>query len=120
MDALAPFRQGSHDGTQPNGKVGGIIAAAKNCISRLRSDFETKLSDDLHPEYISNVALQEVLRFIDSFMNQLKGLDIHQKKQQNQQLSVIQSLSELENEVKQVLSILGISTLSKRAAGSAI
>ncbi|GFZ16067.1 cysteinyl-tRNA synthetase, class Ia family protein [Actinidia rufa] len=98
-DAVSPFRQ---EGTEPNGKIVRITPSAKECISKLRSDFETKLSDDLHTPYILNATLQEAFRFVNTSINQLK------KKQQKQQLSVVQSLVELETEVKQVLSILGL------------
>ncbi|GFS32846.1 cysteinyl-tRNA synthetase, class Ia family protein [Actinidia rufa] len=99
-DAVSPFRQ---EGTEPNGKIIRITPAAKECISKLRSDFETKLSDDLHTPYILNAALQEASRFMNTAINQLK-----KKQQKQQQLSVVQSLVELETEVQQVLSILGL------------
>ncbi|KAL7001117.1 cysteine--tRNA ligase [Sarracenia purpurea var. burkii] len=106
-DSLSPFRQESPEGTEPNGRIVRITTAAKDCISKLRSDFETKLSDDLHVSYILNSSVQEVLRFMNSSMNLLK-----KKQQKQQQLSVIQSLTESEKEVKEVLSILGLISAS--------
>jgi cysteinyl-tRNA synthetase len=106
-DALFPFQQGSQEGTEPNGKIARITPAAKDCISKLRDDFETKLSDDLHTPYILNSALQEALRFMNSSMNLLK-----KKQPKQQQLSMIQSLTELEKEVKKVLSTLGLLSAS--------
>ncbi|KAG5532386.1 hypothetical protein RHGRI_026876 [Rhododendron griersonianum] len=101
-DALLPFPQGSQEGSE-NGKIARITPAAKDCISKLRDDFETKLSDDLHTPYILNAALQEALRFMNSSMNLLK-----KKQPKQQQLSLVQSLTELEKEVKKVLSTLGL------------
>ncbi|KAF7132712.1 hypothetical protein RHSIM_Rhsim09G0105600 [Rhododendron simsii] len=101
-DALLPFQQGSQEGAE-NGKIARITPAAKDCISKLRDDFETKLSDDLHTPYILNAALQEALRFMNSSMNLLK-----KKQPKQQQLSLVQSLTELEKEVKKVLSTLGL------------
>ncbi|XP_058183070.1 cysteine--tRNA ligase 2, cytoplasmic [Rhododendron vialii] len=101
-DALLPFQQGSQEGTE-NGKIARITPAAKDCISKLRDDFETKLSDDLHTPYILNAALQEALRFTNSSMNLLK-----KKQPKQQQLSLVQSLTELGKEVKKVLSTLGL------------
>ncbi|KAH7849660.1 hypothetical protein Vadar_021055 [Vaccinium darrowii] len=81
--------------------------AAEVCISKLCYDFEMKLSDDLNTPYILNAALQEALKFMNSSMNLLK------KKRLKQPLSVvIQSLTELEKEVKKVLSTLGLLSAS--------
>ncbi|XAR72334.1 Cysteine--tRNA ligase [Bertholletia excelsa] len=101
QDALFPF-QGSQ-GAEPTAKTPRITPAAKECISKLHTDFETKLSDDIHTPYILNAALQEALRFMNSSVNQLK-----KKMQKQQQSSVVQSIIELEKEVRQVLSVLGL------------
>ncbi|KAF5940275.1 hypothetical protein HYC85_021442 [Camellia sinensis] len=90
-----------------NGRTARITPAAKDCISKLRSDLETKLSDDLHTPYLLNAALQEALRFMNSSLNLLK-----KKQPKQQQLSTIQSLTELEKEVKEVLCILGLLSTS--------
>uniref|UniRef100_A0A5B7A8M0 cysteine--tRNA ligase n=1 Tax=Davidia involucrata TaxID=16924 RepID=A0A5B7A8M0_DAVIN len=103
-DALSPFREArQREGTEPNSKTARITPAAQDCINKLRSDFQAKMSDDLHTPYILNAALQEALRFMNSSLNQLK-----KKQQKQQQLSMIQSLTELEKEVKEVLSTLGL------------
>ncbi|XP_059655490.1 cysteine--tRNA ligase 2, cytoplasmic [Cornus florida] len=105
-DALSIFRDGNQkEGTQPNGKTARITPAAQDCINKLRSDFQTKMSDDLHTPYILNASLQEALRFMNSSLTQLK-----KKQQKQQQLSMIQSLTELQKEVGEVLSTLGLLT----------
>lgn len=124
---------------EQEGKTAQVTSAAQECISKLRSEFQTKMSDDLNTAQILTVAFQEALKFINSSLNMLKvhilnqfqqgydvlGLyfslfyalhvkwlwdlihfDIFQKKQQ--QLSMIQSLIEVEKEVKEVLNILGL------------
>ncbi|KAM7509339.1 hypothetical protein LguiA_019792 [Lonicera macranthoides] len=103
-DALSPFREGSQkQGTETKGRTARVTPAAQECITKLRTDFETKMSDDLNTPTILNGALQEALRFINSSLNLLK-----KKQQQKQQLSVIQSLEELQKEVKEVLNVLGL------------
>ncbi|XP_009612732.1 cysteine--tRNA ligase 2, cytoplasmic-like isoform X3 [Nicotiana tomentosiformis] len=125
-EALSAFQQGTVTET----KVKGVRVSpqAQECISELRNELETKLSDDLHTPAILNAALQEALRLMNSYVNMLKvgtlpsfftsahgwcgitnvplSLDTFQKKQQ--QLSVILYLSELQKEVKAVLDVLGL------------
>ncbi|XP_047330853.1 cysteine--tRNA ligase 2, cytoplasmic [Impatiens glandulifera] len=98
-DALSPFRQES----QNNSKPVKTTPAAQECINKLRSDFETKLSDDLHTPYILNASLQEAFRFINTSLNQLK-----KKLQKPQQLALVRSLTELEEEIKTVLRVIGL------------
>ncbi|KAA8532689.1 hypothetical protein F0562_032722 [Nyssa sinensis] len=103
-DTLSPSREASQkEGSEPKGRTARITPAAQDCISKLHSDFQTKMSDDLHTPYILNAALQETLRFMNSSLTQLK-----KKQPKQQQLSMIQSLTELEKEVKEVLSTLGL------------
>nr|GMD24887.1 cysteine--tRNA ligase 2, cytoplasmic isoform X1 [Ipomoea batatas] len=83
-------------------KGGRVSAAAQECIKKLHTEFESKLSDDLHTPSILNGALQEALRFMNSSLNTLK-------KQKKQQLvSGIISITELEKEMKAVLDVLGL------------
>ncbi|XP_010276942.1 PREDICTED: cysteine--tRNA ligase 2, cytoplasmic [Nelumbo nucifera] len=99
-EALSPFREGSlKDERKPNAKPDRIASATQDCINKLRSDFQTKMSDDLHTPEILNGALQEALRFINNSMNTLK---------KKQQASAVQSLISLVEEVKKVLTILGL------------
>ncbi|KAG9156871.1 hypothetical protein Leryth_024482 [Lithospermum erythrorhizon] len=85
-----------------NGKT-KISAAAKECISKLHNEFEAKLSDDLHTPTILNSTLQEALSYINNSVSQLK-----KKMQQQQQLVFVLSLTELDEEVKRVLDVLGL------------
>ncbi|GAV68982.1 LOW QUALITY PROTEIN: tRNA-synt_1e domain-containing protein, partial [Cephalotus follicularis] len=100
-DALRTFQEGSP--TEQSGKIARIDPTAQSCIADLRKDFENKLSDDLNTSHILSGAFQEALRCMNSLMNRLK-----KKLQRQQQKSVIQSLIELEKEVKEVLDILGL------------
>ncbi|XP_058004587.1 cysteine--tRNA ligase 2, cytoplasmic isoform X2 [Hevea brasiliensis] len=102
-DALSSFQDGSlKEGVELNDKKVGITADAQKCINKLREEFETKMSDDLSTSHILIGAFQEALKFINSSLSMLK------KKQQKQQLSLIQSLTEIEKEAKLVLKILGL------------
>lgn len=101
--ALSLFQDGSlKEGVGRNGKVVGITADAQNCINKLREEFETKMSDDLSTSHLLTGAFQEALKFINSSLSMLK------KKQQKQQLSLVQSLTEVEKEVNLVLQIVGL------------
>lgn len=116
------------EGTEQKGKTIRITPAAQECISKLRIEFETKMSDDLNTAHILTGAFQEALKFINGSLNTLKVIvgcsllfsllvflsgitkfNIFQKKQQKQaQLSTIQSLFEVKKEVKEVLNVLGL------------
>ncbi|KAG2709376.1 hypothetical protein I3760_05G235600 [Carya illinoinensis] len=100
-DALSPFQGGRlKEVPEQKGKTVRITSAARECISNLRSEFQTKMSDDLNTAQILTVAFQEALKFINTSLNMLK------KKQQ--QLSMIESLIAVDKEVKEVLNILGL------------
>ncbi|RVW58933.1 Cysteine--tRNA ligase 2, cytoplasmic [Vitis vinifera] len=89
-DTLSPFQE-------VNGQNVCITPAAKDCISKLQTDFQTKMSDDLSSAYIECFSSRS----------------LEKKQQKQQQLSAVQSLTELEKEVKGVLSVLGLlSTLA--------
>ncbi|XP_060214820.1 cysteine--tRNA ligase 2, cytoplasmic-like isoform X2 [Lycium barbarum] len=99
-EALSVFQQGTETATKVRGRVS---PQAQECITKLRSELETKLSDDLHTPTILNAALQEALRLMNSYLNMLK------KKQQRQQhLTAFLSLTELLKEVKAILDVLGL------------
>ncbi|GAA0168780.1 aminoacyl-tRNA synthetase [Lithospermum erythrorhizon] len=85
-----------------NGKT-KVSPVAKECINKLHNEFETKLSDDLHTPTILNSALQEALSYINTCVSQLK-----KKMQKQQQLVFVLSLTELEEEVRRVLDVLGL------------
>ncbi|XP_042034348.1 cysteine--tRNA ligase 2, cytoplasmic-like [Salvia splendens] len=105
-DALSPFRE---DAGLNNPKV-RISPAAQECTSKLHNDFETKLADDLHTPTILNSSLQEAFKFINTSVNSFK-----KKQQKQQQLSIVKSLIDLEIEIKQVLSTLGLLSSSTYA-----
>ncbi|XP_041013299.1 cysteine--tRNA ligase 2, cytoplasmic-like isoform X2 [Juglans microcarpa x Juglans regia] len=103
-DALSPFQKGSlKEVPEQKGKTARVTSAAQECISNLRSEFQTKMSDDLNTAQILTVAFQEALKFINSSLNMLK-----KKQPKQQQLSMIESLIAVEKEVKEVLNILGL------------
>lgn len=103
-DALSPSQEGSlKEGSEQKGKTVRVSPVAQECISKLHSEFKTKMSDDLNTAQILTGAFQEALKFINSSLTMLK-----KKQQKQQQLSMIQSLVEVEKEVKEVLNILGL------------
>jgi len=65
------------------------------------------LSDDLHTPYILNTALQDTFKFMNSAVNMLKLK--HPKQPQS---VVIQSPAKIEEQVKKVLSTLGLLSAS--------
>ncbi|ESR61679.1 hypothetical protein CICLE_v10014843mg [Citrus x clementina] len=93
--ALSPF--------QEHGKTARINSAAEDCINKLRDEFHARMSDDLNTSHILTGAFQDALKFINSSLNMLK-----KKQPKQQQLSLIESLRKIENEVKEVLRILGL------------
>ncbi|KAH9795125.1 cysteine--tRNA ligase 2 cytoplasmic [Citrus sinensis] len=93
--ALSPF--------QEHGKTARINPAAEDCINKLRDEFHARMSDDLNTSHILTGAFQDALKFINSSLNMLK-----KKQPKQQQLSLIESLRKIENEVKEVLRILGL------------
>ncbi|XP_050224441.1 cysteine--tRNA ligase 2, cytoplasmic [Mercurialis annua] len=103
-DAILSFQDGSaQEGSGQNGKVVGVTADAKKCISKVRDEFETKMSDDLSTSHILTGAFLDGLKYINATLGMLK-----KKMQKQQELSLIQSLIELEKELKIVLNILGL------------
>ncbi|KAK4792553.1 hypothetical protein SAY86_022988 [Trapa natans] len=102
-DALSLFKQ---EGTeQSKKKPVKVIPAAQECISKVCSEFYAKMSDDLNTSHILTGAFQDALKFVNSNLNTLK-----KKQQKQQQLTVVQSLTEVENQIKEVLEILGLLT----------
>ncbi|XP_073119505.1 cysteine--tRNA ligase CPS1 homolog, chloroplastic/mitochondrial-like isoform X2 [Henckelia pumila] len=89
--------------TGTNAKTARISAAALEGINKLHTEFETKMSDDLHTPTILNSSLQEALRYMNGSVNMLK-----KKQPKQQQLSTMKSLVDLEEKVKEVLGVLGL------------
>ncbi|KAK9198700.1 hypothetical protein WN944_013886 [Citrus x changshan-huyou] len=88
--ALSPF--------QEDARSGSITPAAEDCIKKLRDEFYTRMSDDLNTSHILTGAFLDALKFINNSKKQPK----------QQQLSLIESLLKIENEVKVVLDVLGL------------
>lgn len=124
-DALAAFQEEiPKEGVEQNGKTIQINPAdAQECINKLRSEFETKMSDDLSTAHILTSAFQDALKLINSSINAVKKKQPKKQKQQKQKqqaqqnqeeqekqqkLLMIQSLVEVTQEIKQVLNILGL------------
>ncbi|KAK4769628.1 hypothetical protein SAY86_027778 [Trapa natans] len=102
-DALSSFK---HEGIeQSKNKPVKVLPAAQECISKVCSEFYAKMSDDLNTSHILTGAFQDALKFVNSNLNTLK-----KKQQKQQQLTVVQSLTEIENQIKEVLEILGLLT----------
>ncbi|KAL9665081.1 hypothetical protein QQ045_020490 [Rhodiola kirilowii] len=102
-DALAPFSEGTLGETKPNSKPPQITPAAQECIKKLRSEFQNKMSDDMQTPPILTSTILDALRFINSSLTMLK-----KKQQKQQQLSMVKSLTELKDEIKNVLEVLGL------------
>ncbi|GKV46522.1 hypothetical protein SLEP1_g53500 [Rubroshorea leprosula] len=102
-DALSSFQQGSlKDATKQNEESAQITAEAQFCIRKLHSEFNDKMSDNLDTSTILKGVLQEVLKLANDSLTKLKDA------KQQLQLSLVQSLVEVEREVKEVLQILGL------------
>nr|GEU60413.1 cysteine--tRNA ligase 2, cytoplasmic [Tanacetum cinerariifolium] len=80
-----------------------VTKDAKTCITNLKAHLKERLSDDLHTPTILNASLQDALRQFNKILSNLK-----KKLQTPQKLSNVQSLIELEKEVKIVLDVLGL------------
>ena len=73
-DALSSFQQGIlKDGAGQNGRTIQIDPVdARDCISKLGSEFETKMSDDINTAHILTGAFQDALKLINSSINAVK------------------------------------------------
>ncbi|KAM5567763.1 cysteine--tRNA ligase 2, cytoplasmic [Rosa sericea] len=101
-DALSPFQDGAQkEGAEQNGRTVRITQEAEVLISKLKKEFETKMSDDLNSANILTGAFQDALRFINTSLKPLKKK--HPKQQQ-----LYKSLVETMKAVKKVLDILGL------------
>ncbi|TYG71807.1 hypothetical protein ES288_D05G428500v1 [Gossypium darwinii] len=88
----------------PNdGKPARTTLDAKECISKLRNEFQVKMSDDLSTSLILTGAFLEALKLVNNLLTMLK-----KKQQKQQRLLVIQSLKEIKKEVMKVLDVLGL------------
>jgi len=64
-----PFLQ---EDTEKKEKVPPVNDAAKECIKKLKDEFQTKMSDDLQTPVILTGALQEALKFMNGSLKMLK------------------------------------------------
>ncbi|KAK8272000.1 hypothetical protein V6Z11_D11G301100 [Gossypium hirsutum] len=88
----------------PNdGKPARTTPDTNECISKLRNEFQVKMSDDLSTSLILTGAFLEALKLVNNLLTMLK-----KKQQKQQRLLVIQSLKEIEKEVTKVLDVLGL------------
>lgn len=99
-DTLSSFLQ---EDTEKKEKVPPINDAAKECIKKLKDEFQTKMSDDLQTPVILTGALQEALKFMNGSLKMLK-----KKMQKRAQLQLVQSLLEVEKEAREILKVLGL------------
>ncbi|OMO56210.1 Aminoacyl-tRNA synthetase, class 1a, anticodon-binding protein [Corchorus olitorius] len=98
-DALSQLQEECiKDGKQPQ-----TPPDAKVCIKNLQKEFQDKMSDDLNTSLILTGAFLDALKLVNNLLTMLK-----KKQQKQKRLSSIQSLIEVEKEVKKVLDILGM------------
>uniref|UniRef100_A0A803R789 cysteine--tRNA ligase n=1 Tax=Cannabis sativa TaxID=3483 RepID=A0A803R789_CANSA len=124
-DSLSMFQEGIlKEGADQSGKTIQLDPAdAQECIRKLRSEFETKMNDDLNTAHILTGAFQDALKLINSSINAVKKKQPKKQKQQKQkqqdqadqeeqqkqqQLLMNQSLVEVKQEIISFLSILGL------------
>ncbi|XP_024023242.1 cysteine--tRNA ligase 2, cytoplasmic [Morus notabilis] len=124
-DALSAFQEEiPKEGVEQSGRTIQINPVdARECISKLHTEFETKMSDDMSTAHMLTGAFQDALKLINSSINAVKKKQPKKQKQQKQKQQeqqnqeeqekqqkqlMIQSLVEVKQEVKKVLSILGL------------
>nr|XP_043624209.1 cysteine--tRNA ligase 2, cytoplasmic-like [Erigeron canadensis] len=88
---------------QTSGRKYIATDATQEGVKKLRCHFEQKMCDDLHTPTLLNAALIEALRLMNTNLSMLK-----KKLQKPQKLAYVQSLVELEKEIKVVLDVLGL------------
>lgn len=72
-DALSQHQgENLSDGLGKTGKKDPVSSAAEECIINLRSEFQTRMADDLNTAHILTGAFQEALKFINSTLTSLK------------------------------------------------
>ncbi|CAH8381818.1 unnamed protein product [Eruca vesicaria subsp. sativa] len=99
-DALLPYQEAmSEDGGKAE-----PTAEAKDIITKLKSEFDAKMLDDLNTAHILEGAYKDALKFINDSIGKLK------KMQKTQRMSLLVSLVEIEKAAKTVLEVLGFTT----------
>ncbi|CAH8341873.1 unnamed protein product [Eruca vesicaria subsp. sativa] len=79
-------------------------AEAKDIITKLKSEFDAKMLDDLNTAHILEGAYKDALKFINDSIGKLK------KMQKTQRMPLLVSLVEIEKAAKTVLEVLGFTT----------
>ncbi|KAJ8567969.1 hypothetical protein K7X08_020691 [Anisodus acutangulus] len=85
----------------------GVAIHVSPEAQNLRNELDTKLADDLHTPTILNAALQDALKLMNKLKNELR---------QKQQHELYLSLTQLNEEVKTVLSVLGLLAVDSTSA----
>ncbi|XP_010504529.1 PREDICTED: cysteine--tRNA ligase 1, cytoplasmic [Camelina sativa] len=100
VKALSPYQEEMSEG------VGKAVqtAEAKDIIKKVKSEFETKMSNDLNTAHILTGAFQDAMKIINVSITKLK------KMQKKQRMSLVVSLVEVEKAVREVLDVLGLLT----------
>ncbi|KAL5703920.1 cysteine--tRNA ligase [Ranunculus cassubicifolius] len=99
-EAVTVFREKiAKEGSDP--KVEKITTDAQKCIKKLKTEFESRMSDDLHTRDILNGSLLDALHLMNNTLDKLKKIE-------QQQAEMLNSINALEKEVKDVLKILGL------------
>ncbi|KAL5703921.1 cysteine--tRNA ligase [Ranunculus cassubicifolius] len=125
-EAVTVFREKiAKEGSDP--KVEKITTDAQKCIKKLKTEFESRMSDDLHTRDILNGSLLDALHLMNNTLDKLKKKKQEEakilnsinalekedtlnklKKIEQQQAEMLNSINALEKEVKDVLKILGL------------
>ncbi|KAF9623003.1 hypothetical protein IFM89_035984 [Coptis chinensis] len=104
--ALSLYKEGNIlESTKANAKNGAVNSEAQDCLMNLQIDFKAKMANDLHVGEFLNSSLLETLKFMNRALEKLK-------KGNQQEPSLIRLFHALENEVKEVLSVLGLMSSS--------
>ncbi|AED94364.1 unnamed protein product [Arabidopsis thaliana] len=99
-EGLSPYQ----DALSEDGGKSEQTAEGKDIIKKLKTEFESKMLDDLNTAHILTGAYQDALKFINASLSKLK------KMQKKQRMSMLVSLVEIEKAAREVLDVLGLLT----------
>ncbi|XP_010450095.1 PREDICTED: cysteine--tRNA ligase 2, cytoplasmic-like isoform X2 [Camelina sativa] len=100
VEALSPYREAICE----DGGKAEQTAEAKKIVRDVKSEFESKLSDDLNTSHVLAGAFQDAMKFINVSITKLK------KMQKKPRMSLVVSLVEVEKAVREILDVLGLLT----------
>ncbi|CAN8232998.1 unnamed protein product [Cochlearia groenlandica] len=100
-EALLPYREAI---TSEEVQKAEPTQEAKEIINKMKTEFESKMLDDLSTAHILTGAYQDSLKFINASLGKLK------KMQKKQRMSQLVSLVEVEKAAREVLDVLGLLT----------